>query len=33
MKRLNHPNIIKMFEVIDDKNFDGLYIGIFLFHA
>ncbi len=25
MKKLNHPNLIKIFEVIDDPNNDRLY--------
>lgn len=27
MKRLDHPNIVKLFEVIDDPHSDNIYLG------
>ena len=30
MKKLNHPNVIKLIEVIDDISFDSLYISKFI---
>ena len=27
MKKLNHPNVVQMFEVLDDPNFDKLFMG------
>jgi hypothetical protein len=28
MKKLNHPNVVRLFEVIDDENKDKLYMII-----
>lgn len=28
MKKLNHPNLIKLYEVIDDHRAEQLYMGI-----
>lgn len=30
LKELNHPNVIKLYEVLDDPNADSLYMGKFL---
>ena len=27
LKKLNHPNMVKLFEVLDDPNDDSLYMG------
>ena len=28
MKKLNHPNVIKLYEVLDDPQNDKLYMGM-----
>ena len=32
MKKLNHPNLIKLHEVIDDPETEKLYMGIRLYN-
>ena len=27
LKKLNHPNMVKLYEVLDDPNDDSLYMG------
>jgi hypothetical protein len=31
MKKMNHPNLVRLFEVIDDPKKDKLYMGLNLF--
>ena len=28
MKKLDHPNVVKLFEVLDDPEQDNLYMGM-----
>jgi [calcium/calmodulin-dependent protein kinase] kinase len=29
MKKLDHPNVVKLYEVIDDPDSDNIYLGFF----
>ena len=31
MKKLNHPNVVKLFEVIDDPKSENIYLGLYPF--
>jgi [calcium/calmodulin-dependent protein kinase] kinase len=31
MKKLDHPNVIKLYEVIDDPETDKLFLSIYIF--
>jgi hypothetical protein len=33
MKKLDHPNIVKLVEVLDVVDEDSLFMGTFLFHV
>jgi hypothetical protein len=33
MKKLNHENVVKLVEVLDDPKGDGLYMGILLLNT
>ena len=30
MKKLSHPNVVQLYEVIDDPNSDNIYLGIII---
>ena len=32
LKKLDHPNVVKLVEVLDDKEQDNLYLGLFITH-